>query len=101
MSTTKTSQARSVMGALEASIETLKIMRGKMIDNTAPFHEAQWAVGSVITTLVSNLLRICNTVIGEAIEAAHNDFIDMDATQDLRRIQAEFNEFIDRMLGNG
>lgn len=72
-----------------------------MIDNTAPFHEAQWAVGSVITTLVSNLLRICNTVIGEAIEAAHNDFIDMDATQDLRRIQAEFNEFIDRMLGNG
>lgn len=100
MSTTKASQARSVMGALESSIETLRIMKGKMSDSTHPHHAMQWAIGSVITTLVSNLLRICNGVIGDSLQASQIS-PDADATQDLRRIQAEFNEFIDRMLGCG
>lgn len=100
MSATKSSQARSIMGALESSIETLRIMKSQMSDSTHPNHQVQWAIGSVITTLTSNLLRICNTVIGDSMAASQND-IDADATQDLRRIQAEFNEFIERMLGNG
>jgi len=99
MSTTKSSQARSIMGGLESSIETLRIMKAKMSDTSSSYHQFQWAIGSIITMLVSNLLRICNTVIGDSLAAARND-LDADASSDLRRIQAEFNEFIDRMLGN-
>lgn len=100
MSTTKSSQARSVMGALESSIETLRIMKGKMSDTSSTHHQFQWAIGSIITMLISNLLRICNEVIGDSLEAAQNEN-DADASSDLRKIQAEFNEFIERMLGNG
>jgi hypothetical protein len=74
-------------------------MKGKMSDTSSLHHGMQWAIGSVITTLVSNLLRICNTVIGDSLEASQIS-PDADATSDLRRIQAEFNEFIDKMLGN-
>jgi hypothetical protein len=49
--------------------------------------------------LVSNLLRICNTVIGDSLDAARGED-DADASSDLRKIQAEFNEFIERMLAN-
>jgi len=88
------------MGALESSLETLRIMKANMLDNSNPKHAAKWAIGSIITTLVSHLLQICGEVIGDSIEATQND-IEADARSDLLKIQAEFNGFIERMLGNG
>jgi len=87
------------MGALEGAMETLRIMKLNMVDTGAPNHVVKWAIGSTITTLVSNLLRICDEVIGDSIEASRNE-VEVDANTDLRKIKAEFNDFIDKMLGN-
>lgn len=83
------------MGALESSIETLRVMKSKMVDTGAPQHEMHWALGSLVTTLTANLLQICNKVIADSMTSD-----DASVQHDLRLIQSEFNEFMDRMIGN-
>lgn len=83
------------MGALESSIETLWVMKSKMIDTGLPDHEMQWAIGSLVTTLVANLLQICNKVIADSMTTE-----DASVQEDLRAIQSQFSEFMDRMIGN-
>ena len=87
-------QKRTVLGALESSLETLRVMKSKMMDVGSPTHEMQWAIGSVISSLVANLLMICNTVIGDSMAVG-----DSDAESDLRAIQSQFHEFMSRMIG--
>lgn len=87
-------QKRTTIGALDSSLETLRVMKSKMLDVGSPTHEMQWAVGSVITSLVANLLVICNSVIGDSMASG-----DSDAESDLKEIQSQFHEFMTRMIG--
>ena len=88
-------QNRTIMGALDFSLESLKNMKTAMMDISHPNKELNWAVGGIITTLVSNLIRVTHETIldtGNAGEANAND--------DLKIIQTKFNEFMDRMINH-
>lgn len=88
-------QNRTIIGALDYSIASLQNIKTTLMDISHPQKELNWAVGGIITTLVSQLLRNC-----------HETFIDTgntgeaNAKEDMKQIQAKFNDFMDRMINN-
>ena len=88
-------QNRTIIGALDYSIASLQNIKTTLMDISHPQKELNWAVGGIIVTLVSQLMRNC-----------HETFIDTgntgeaNAKGDLTQIQAKFNEFIERMINN-
>lgn len=88
-------QNRTIMGALDFSLESLKNMKTAMMDVGHPNKELNWAVGGIITTLVSNLIRVTHETILDKSSVG-----EANANEDLKIIQAKFNEFMDRMINN-
>jgi hypothetical protein len=88
-------QNRTIMGALNYSLASLQNMKSTMMDISHPHKELNWAVGGIITTLTSTLLRIC-----------HETFLDTgntgeaNAKHDVKVIQDKFNEFVNGMVNN-
>ena len=56
-------------------------------------NEAAWAVGGVLVTLVSHLIKSFEEVLEQS--RAETCF---DAERDIKEIQARFNRFISQML---
>ena len=86
-------QKQGIMGACEYSILAMQNLKKDMgkIDNQNQEHV--WAIGSMVTILVSNLIKTCNEVFEEA---AQNGF--PNAKDDIKEIQDRFNDFVDRMI---
>src|SRR5690606_18845238 len=93
--TTMKNQNRTIMGALDYSIASLQNMKATMMDISHPHKQLNWAVGGIITTLVSTLLRTCHETFLDTGNTG-----DANATNDLKLIQSKFNEFLDRMIKN-
>jgi hypothetical protein len=89
------SQKRTIMGALDYSIESLNNLKTNMRDLGNPNHELNWAIGGIMATLVSKLLMTAFEVVHESIETKNDN-----AVADLKRIQAEFNAFLDGMINH-
>lgn len=88
-------QNRTIMGALDFSLESLKNMKTAMMDVGHPNKELNWAVGGIITTIVSNLIKIAHETI---LDSGNNE--QANANSDLKIIQDKFNQFMDRMINN-
>lgn len=85
----------TTMGALDSSIETLKIMKAKMIDTSSPDHEMNLAVCGVTAILVFNLLKICNKVILESLPHP-----DANARDSVVRIRDIFMNLMDEIINH-
>lgn len=90
-----TSQKRTIMGSCDYSIETLKNLKRDMSNIGAKNGEILWALGGIICALNSNLLQTCDRVFNDSAREGSGT-----AKEDLRQIQTQFNEFIDRMIDN-
>jgi hypothetical protein len=88
------SQERTIMGACDYSLATLQGIKKTLGDISHPNKEINWAIGGVIITLTSYLLKLC----GEQFMSEERE--PSSAKEDIKAIQAQFNEFIDRMLNN-
>ena len=88
-------QQRTIVGALDYSIATLQNIKTTLMDLGHAKKELNWAVGGIIITLTSNLLRLCQDTF---IEAAQTE--EAHAKQDMIKIQTKFNEFMERMRNN-
>mgnify|MGYP001589393815 CR=1 FL=1 len=87
------SQKRTIMGACDYSLSTLNQLKKDLSDIGAKHSETNWAIGGIVITLVSNLIRTCATVFEEAAQSG-----EPNAKQDITEIQARFNDFINSML---
>lgn len=86
-------QQRTIMGALDYSIASLKNIKTTLMDLGHTQKELNWAVGGIIITLTSQLIRVCQDTF---VEAAQTD--EANAKQDMINIQARFNDFMERMI---
>jgi hypothetical protein len=86
------SQERTIMGACDYSLATLQGIKKTLGDISNPNKEINWAIGGVIITLTSHLLKLC----GEQFMSEERE--PATAKEDIKAIQTQFNEFIDRML---
>jgi hypothetical protein len=89
-------QNRTVIGALDYSIASLQNLKGTLMDISHPQKELNWAVGGIIITLTSHLLRVCQDTF---IEATQTD--EANAKTDMLTIKTKFNDFMERMISNG
>lgn len=87
-------QKRTIMGACDYSIATLQGIKKTLADVGNPKKEINWAIGGVIITLSSYLLKLCSDRFTSL------DSEEANAKEDIKAIQTQFNEFIDRMLNN-
>ena len=88
-------QNRSIIGALDYSIASLQNIKTTLMDISHPQKELNWAVGGIIVTLMSQLMRICHETFIET-----GSMGEANAKDDLVLIQVKFNDFIDRMFNN-
>lgn len=84
---------RTIIGACDYSIATLKNMRQELMDYGNPKKEMNWAVGGIIITLTSHLLRICFETFNESMQSDG-----ASAIKDVKAIRAKFDEFMDKMV---
>lgn len=89
------SQNRTIIGALDYSIASLQGIKSALMDISHPQKELNWAVGGIIVTLTSNLLRTCQDTFIETGQTG-----EANAQGDMKIIQAKFNEFMNRMIDN-
>lgn len=87
------SQKRTIMGACDYSIETLRNLKKDLSDTTTPNHELTWACGGLVVSLVSKLIQTCARVFDESCERQ-----ELNALNDLLEIQSRFNEFVASMV---
>ena len=90
------SQQRTIMGALDYSIASLQNIKDAMMDHGHPQKELNWAMGGLIVTLVSHLMRLCHETFIEALQSDS-----ASPVKDMQAIQSKFNDFIQRMIDNG
>lgn len=88
-------QNRTIMGALDYSIASLQGIKKALMDISHPQKELNWAVGGIIITLTSNLLRTCQDTFMETGQTG-----DANAKSDMQLIQGKFNDFMNRMIDN-
>lgn len=86
-------QKRTIMGACEYSIATMQNLKKDLSDRDSKHAELNWAIGGIVATLVSQLLRTCDHVFTEAAQSG-----EPNAKQDISEIQARFNEFVSQMV---
>lgn len=86
-------QNRTILGACEYSIATLQGIKKSLMDYGHPNQDITWAVGGLIVTLSSHLLKLCNEIFLDVAKTG-----DPNAKDDIREIQDKFNAFIDGML---
>jgi hypothetical protein len=89
------SQKRTIMGACDYSIETLKNLKRDMSIIGAKNSEILWAIGGIVCSLNSALLMTCDEVFNASARDGGSN-----AKKDLQEIQRKFNAFIDRMIEN-
>jgi len=88
-------QKRTILGACDYSIATIQNLRKDLLDVGANNSELNWAIGGMVATLVSNLIRTCDQVFQESVADGKPD-----AKQDLSEIQTRFSAFIDSMVNH-
>lgn len=88
-------QRRTIIGACEYSIATMQNLKRDLQDVGAVNQEVNWAIGGIVATLTSNLLRICDQVFQESVAGGNPN-----AKQDLTEINVQFSNFIDRMINH-
>lgn len=88
-------QERTILGACDYSIASLQNIRKTLMDHGNSKKELNWAVGGLIITLTSHLLRVCHERIIESVEAG-----EPNAKEDIKFIQEKFNEFVNGMIDN-
>jgi len=88
-------QESTILGACNYSIATLDGIRKTLLDYGNPKKELNWAVGGLIITLSTQLLRICHERIMESVAVG-----EPNARDDIKFIQSEFNKFIDGMINH-
>lgn len=86
-------QKRTIMGACDYSLAALQNLKKDLADVGNPNHEINWAIGGIVITLVSQLMRTCATVFEESAQSG-----EPNAKQDIGEIQHRFNEFITQMV---
>lgn len=88
-------QKRTIIGACDYTIATMKNLKEDLCDISAENPELNWGIGGVVATLTSNLIQICDQVFQESVinrpPSAHQDMI---------KIKEQFGQFIDRMVNN-
>lgn len=89
-------QNRTIMGACDYSLASLQNIKTALMDYGNPQKELNWAMGGLIVTLTSHLLRLCHETF---VDAVQND--SPSAINDLKSIQDKFNDFMQRMIDNG
>lgn len=87
------SQKRTIMGACDYSLAALQNLKKDLADISAKHGETNWAIGGIVITLVSHLIRTCGNVFEEAAQSG-----ELNAKQDVAEIQTRFNEFVNRMV---
>ena len=60
-------QRRTIIGACDYSIATMQNLKRDLTAIGAINADLNWAIGGIVSTLVSNLLQICNQVFQESI----------------------------------
>lgn len=88
-------QRGTIIGACEYSIATMQNLKRDLQDVGAVNQEVNWAIGGIVATLTSNLLRICDQVFQESVAGGNPN-----AKQDLTEINVQFSNFIDRMINH-
>lgn len=86
-------QKRTIMGACEYSIATLQNLKKDLCDVGNPNHEINWAIGGIVISLVSQLIRVSGQVFEEAIQSN-----EPNAKNDIAEIQKRFNDFVSNMI---
>lgn len=89
-------QKHTIMGSCDYSIETLKNLKRDMSKIGAKNSEILWAIGGMICAMTSKLLQICDHVFSQSAQDGQ-----ANAKDDLKAIQSQFNDFIDRIIENG
>lgn len=89
------SQKRTIMGGCDYSIAALQNLKKDLSDIGNPNHEINWAIGGIVISLVSQLIRISSQVFEEAAQSG-----EANAKQDLTEIQHRFNEFVSAMVNH-
>lgn len=89
------SERTNIMSACEYSIASLQNIKKGLLDMGSPNQQIAWAIGGIIISLVSNLMKICQEVVDEAAQSGNPN-----AREDLTKIKTQFNEFIDHMIGS-
>lgn len=84
----------NVLGACDYSLQELRHIRNKMTNLTGKQKEIAWSVGGIIAMITSKIINCSQEIMTRSLNAGSND-----AKSDMRAIQAEFNAFIDRMIG--
>ena len=79
-------QKRTIMGGCDYSIAALQNLKKDLADISNPNHEINWAIGGIVITLVSQLIRTCSLVFVEAAQSG-----EPNAKQDISEIQHRFN----------
>jgi hypothetical protein len=87
------SQKRTIMGACDYSIATLQILKKDLGEVGNPNHELNWAIGGIIISLTSNLIKICGEVFVDAARTG-----EQNAKTDIEEVKNRFNEFVYTML---
>jgi hypothetical protein len=88
-------QNRTIMGALDYSVASLQGIKKELMDIGHPQKVMNWAVGGMIISLTSNLIRTCHETFLETGQTG-----EANAKDDLKLIQSRFNEFMDKMINN-
>ena len=89
------SQKRTIMGACDYSLAALQNLKKDLAEIGAKHSETNWAIGGIVITLVSQLIRTCGTVFEESAQSG-----EPNAKQDITEIQTRFNEFVTRMVNH-
>lgn len=88
-------QQRTIMGACDYSIASLQNIKSALMDLGNPQKQSNWAMGGLIVTLTSHLLRVSQETLLESIKSEESN-----AKNDIEAIKTKFNEFVDRMINN-
>jgi len=88
-------QRRTIIGACDYSIATMQNLKRDLTAIGAINADLNWAIGGIVSTLVSNLLQICNQVFQESIANG-----EPDARHDIEEIGSRLNQFIERMVSH-
>lgn len=88
-------QKRTIIGACEYSIITMQNLKKELQYIGDEHPEVKWAIGGIVVTLVSNLIKVADEVFRESAVSG-----EPNAKQDVTEIKARFSAFVDRMINH-
>lgn len=87
-------QSGTIIGAAEYCLQSINNLKRGMQDIGSPNQKVAMAIGGLIVTMTSNLLKISQDVIEQAAQSSQPN-----AKDDLKLIQSRFNDFLTTMIG--